>query len=224
MTPDEENDLDAQAGEYVLGVLEEEERRRLALKHGGNPRWAKSVAFWEQALHGLTALADPEEPPPEIWRAIAAKLDREPKVVPLRSLKVWRASTLVSGLAAAAALLFVFFGPQSEPDFVAVLRSAEAQTPEWVATERHGQVFLRSVGGADAPAGKTLELWAIPASSGRPVPVGLIAPQGRFSGKIPGTAGKGDVTLAISVEPEGGSPTGQPTGPVVSVGALIATR
>jgi len=226
MTPDEQNELDAQAGEYVLGVLQEGERRRLALKYSDDPRWAAAVAFWEQALHGLTEMTKPEEPPAEVWRNIAAKLDQERRVVPLRSLAFWRASTLVSGLAAACALLFAMLGPASEsgPDFVAVLRNAEAQTPEWVATERRGKVFLQSIADAAVPVGKTLELWAIPASTGRPVALGLIAAQGRFAGQIPGTARSGAVTLAISVEPEGGSPTGQPTGPVVSVGALIAAR
>jgi anti-sigma-K factor RskA len=32
-----------------------------------------------------------------------------------------------------------------------------------------------------------------------------------------------DATFAVSLEPEGGSPTGAPTGPVVFAGKLIAT-
>jgi len=35
-------------------------------------------------------------------------------------------------------------------------------------------------------------------------------------------APNGDVTLAVSVEPTGGSPTGQPTGPVVYSGKLLS--
>ena len=226
MTPDEQNELDVQAGEYVLGVLDEGERRRVELTYRGNPRWADSVLFWEQALHGLSEMTEPEQPPPEVWYKIAAALDRERKVVPLRPLAFWRASTLVSSLVAACALFFVVLGPAtySGPDFVAVLRGAQAQQLEWVATERGGKVFLQSLTGATAPAGKALELWAIPAGSGRPVPVGLIAAQGRFSGKLPEGARADAVTLAISIEPDGGSPTGQPTGPVVSTGTLISAR
>jgi anti-sigma-K factor RskA len=31
------------------------------------------------------------------------------------------------------------------------------------------------------------------------------------------------ITLAVSVEPIGGSPTGLPTGPVIAAGSLVAT-
>jgi anti-sigma-K factor RskA len=31
-----------------------------------------------------------------------------------------------------------------------------------------------------------------------------------------------DATLAVSLEPPGGSPTGQPTGPVIAAGPLLA--
>jgi anti-sigma-K factor RskA len=33
-----------------------------------------------------------------------------------------------------------------------------------------------------------------------------------------------DTVFAVSLEPEGGSPTGQPTGPVLFTGKLIATE
>ncbi len=34
----------------------------------------------------------------------------------------------------------------------------------------------------------------------------------------------GDTVFAVSLEPEGGSPTGQPTGPVLYTGKLVATE
>ncbi|MGH8337676.1 MAG: anti-sigma factor domain-containing protein, partial [Gammaproteobacteria bacterium] len=69
------------------------------------------------------------------------------------------------------------------------------------------------------------ELWMLP-GSGKPVAMGLMNSEGLASASVSPQViaalanAKG---LAISVEPYGGSPTGQPTGPVVYVGPLVST-
>ena len=76
-----------------------------------------------------------------------------------------------------------------------------------------------------APApDQSLELWAIPAD-GKPISLGVI-PAGS-KGKVElSEAQKAligqPIALAVSLEPKGGSPTGQPTGPVLYQGALAA--
>ncbi len=83
---------------------------------------------------------------------------------------------------------------------------------------------------APAPTGidigaHSAELWVIPAD-GKPRSLGTIAaatpgwtkaPTPALASLAPGA------TLAISVEPLGGSPTGQPTGPVILSGKIAAT-
>ncbi|WP_236197548.1 anti-sigma factor, partial [Pseudomonas glycinae] len=67
-------------------------------------------------------------------------------------------------------------------------------------------------------------MWVIP-SDGKPVSLGVIPPGGDGEIKLGGAqkAFIGEsITLAISLEPEGGSPTGQPTGPVLYQGVLSA--
>jgi anti-sigma-K factor RskA len=67
------------------------------------------------------------------------------------------------------------------------------------------------------------ELWLIPAG-GKPIALGLAA-FGR-SVRLNPKVQIGDparAILAVSMEPLGGSPTGQPTGPVVATGALERT-
>jgi anti-sigma-K factor RskA len=74
------------------------------------------------------------------------------------------------------------------------------------------------------PADKVPELWLIPAGDvphslgvvdvGRPVTI-TIPPALRAAVGL-------NAAVAISVEPPGGSPTGQPTGPVIAKGGISA--
>jgi anti-sigma-K factor RskA len=85
---------------------------------------------------------------------------------------------------------------------------------------RHS-VGLSHISGTRAP-GKDFELWMIEGKN-RPGSMGVIP-----SGVIAHIAVSPDArkklaqgaVLAVSVEPPGGSPTGQPTGPVVATGDL----
>jgi anti-sigma-K factor RskA len=72
---------------------------------------------------------------------------------------------------------------------------------------------------AEAPAGKSYELWAIGDGRKQPESLGIIDKDVQRNVAIsPGTI------LAVSLEPAGGSPTGQPTGPVVYTGKLVPTQ
>jgi len=72
--------------------------------------------------------------------------------------------------------------------------------------------------------GRAPELWLIPAGQ-KPISVGMIMPDkpttlaldAAILLRLGPTA-----ALAVSVEPLGGSPTGQPTGPVIAKGAISA--
>jgi anti-sigma-K factor RskA len=73
----------------------------------------------------------------------------------------------------------------------------------------------------EAPPDKSYELWSIEPNAA-PKSLGLVE-QASLSRALP-VAPTGKATLAISLEPKGGSPTGAPTGPVVFSGALVATE
>ena len=70
--------------------------------------------------------------------------------------------------------------------------------------------------------GRAPELWLIPAGQ-KPISVGMIMPDkpttlvldAALLSQLGPTA-----ALAVSVKPIGGSPTGQPTGPVIAKGAI----
>ncbi len=73
---------------------------------------------------------------------------------------------------------------------------------------------------AAPPNDCAFELWAIAPGAKQPRSLGVIPPDGELRlGVLPPELSEG-ATLAISIEPLGGSPTQQPTGPVVFVGAV----
>jgi anti-sigma-K factor RskA len=75
---------------------------------------------------------------------------------------------------------------------------------------------------ARAPPGKSYELWIIDAKLGAPRSLGVIG-EGAHAANLSAyeTGVVASATYAVTVEPPGGSPTGQPSGPPAFVGKLI---
>jgi anti-sigma-K factor RskA len=77
---------------------------------------------------------------------------------------------------------------------------------------------------AAGPAGHDYELWALP-KGGSPVSLGVLPAVGASSrtlSAIQKQALASSSQVAVSIEPPGGSPTGQPTGDIVFVAPLRA--
>jgi anti-sigma-K factor RskA len=71
---------------------------------------------------------------------------------------------------------------------------------------------------------RAMELWLIPAGD-KPHSLGLIAPGRPVRIEVPRDLVDrigANSALAVSLEPPGGSPTGQPTGPVIASGRLTS--
>jgi anti-sigma-K factor RskA len=83
-----------------------------------------------------------------------------------------------------------------------------------------GKMRVMPVNVAPRP-GHSLELWVI-AGKTPPKSIGLMPAKGAAA--IPGlTLDKlNEMTIAVSLEPKGGSPTGQPTGPVLYSGQMVS--
>ena len=112
-----------------------------------------------------------------------------------------------------------------EASYVAVLSDPRTRQPVLVASADQRGTVLR-VNTLDPKihvAGRSLELWALP-RGGNPRSLGIIGTGNRASLKLVAAADQAlrDVpALAISLEPPGGSPTGQPTGPVLYSGPCV---
>lgn len=222
---------DALAAQYVTGTLRGGARRRFEALLGGHPALRAAVADWQDRLLPLTGVLAPEPPPPQTWARIQQRLWPEPAVAAVpwwRGLAFWRAA---SGLATVAALsLGLLLGnpPGTQPPVVVVLQSTggdPAVAGSVVASfSADGRAAVaRPLARVALQTDRALELWWAPVQ-GKPRSLGLIKSDGVTvlrAGQLPGgLKGSGIDYLAVSVEPPGGSPTGQPTGPVVFYGKL----
>lgn len=230
MADTDRNETDALAAEYVLGQLAGAERRAAEARLTSDPAFRAAVAAWERRLQPLADSAEEAIPPSGVLTAVLARIETSGEtpggnVVSLRrAVRRWRATAAIVG-AAAAVLAGVVVLERTQPlastEFVAVL-TAEGAKPAFVATidTVRGTISVRRVADA-APPGKSYELWAVP-PGGAPRSLGLVQ-QASLSRPLSVTP-SGNLTFAISLEPEGGSPTGAPTGPVVFSGALVPTE
>lgn len=221
-------DRDLLAAEYVLGTLEAQDAEQAAHLLVTDAAFAAAVRDWEGRLAPLAACAPEVTPSPQLWDRIetsmaAAATPAVPpgEVVSLalrRRLRVWQAST-GAALAIAASLAAFVVLREAPPLRVAVLSPTAGAVPVLVATvERDGMLNVRPDGLISVPDDRDLELWALAEGETRPRSLGVLPPAGRqLAARLaPGTQ------LLVSLEPRGGSPTGQPTGPVLYGGRMTA--
>jgi anti-sigma-K factor RskA len=141
-----------------------------------------------------------------------------------RALNRWR---MAAGLASAlAAMLMIFIIsrevsrlPEVRPSYIAAL-NRDGDAPALIARVDFatGHASIRPVE-AETPPGKSLELWYI--CEGRPPrSMGLIG-HDAVKAPLPRDASAKGAMFAVTIEPEGGSITGGPTGPVIYSGHLI---
>jgi anti-sigma-K factor RskA len=215
------------AAEYVLGVLGAEERREVERRLAQEPALASEVAFWEERLGGLADTVAPVSPPQATWSRIETAIGITPRPPSVwQSLAFWRSFGIASATLAAAsiaALAYIGLVPGTRAPLLATLGGSAGQ-PNFVAAVTATGNSLVIVPAALLTADpRAFELWLIPAGETRPRSLGLIQPGQPIRLEIPSDlAGRvtPDATLAVSLEPPGGSPTGQPTGPVIAAGKL----
>jgi anti-sigma-K factor RskA len=224
---------DLTAAEYVLGVLGAEDRRRAEFRIATEPKFAAEVAFWEARLGGLADAVAAVAPPAKVWDGIEARLSASLAPQPERasiwnSLAFWRTFAIASAALAAASmagLVYLARIPSLGPPLVATLDEQSGQ-PGFVAAANPADGSVTIVPAALLTGGEQLsyELWVIP-PGGKPHSLGLVDPKRPVKVTVPPELlphVSADSTLAISLEPAGGSPTGQPTGPVIANGKLAS--
>ncbi len=211
----------ALAGEFVLRLMDDEMHRAFAARVAAEPELARMVRDWEEDLAGLAEAVPEVAPPPRIRQQLRTRLFGADS--PRRSwfgLRLW-------GAVAAAALVAVFVLVQVQtptaPDLVAEIAAEDRGLVLRAAySEDNARLTVDRVAG-DIREGRAQELWLI-AEGAAPVSLGLLTP-GAMSqiavpaGLRPALAG---ATLAVSDEPAGGSPTGQPTGAVLAAGVFVS--
>jgi len=223
---------DAIAAEYVLGVLDAVERQTAAQRIDSDANFARLVDQWDVTLAPLNLGYQPVEPPASVKQAIDRRLFASTaQTGPQRSslwhnLAFWRGLTFAAIAASVIAVAVPLLTPPPAP--VETIRYVASLAPQQsdvhyfaVYDASQGEIGLSHVTGALAP-GRDFELWVIegnqPPQSLGVIPGGqkvLIPVSEELRRKIAAGA-----VFAISLEPQGGSTTGAPTGPVVAAGDL----
>ena len=241
-------ETDALAVDYVLGQLDPAERQAVSARLLRDAALAEAVQGWERRLAPLNELTPVVAPPDHLFAAIEARvmamesttkstteLAKEParadiassaQVIDLTArLRRWRAIAGLTGALAASLAVFTAVREVRQPqNFVAVLQK-DAASPAFILTvDLAGKTFnVRSVSAEPRP-GKSYELWLVSDKFPAPKSLGLLG-QGTFDARRSlapyDPALVSNATFAVSVEPQGGSPSGLPTGPVVYAGKLI---
>ena len=233
---------DRLAAEFVLRLLEGEELAEARRRQRADPSFVRRVDHWEERLAPLLDEVPDEAAPAHVWDRISANLDRaDGKGATIHILRrkanLWRAySATITAIAAALLVVIgldatrkdpVLQAPRTAPatgaaTLVASLASEGGPAAVVITYDPASRSLIATPAVLQGAAGHDHELWVIPAG-GQPRSLGLVATGRSRKIVIPPALLKAlgaDATLAISVEPEGGSPTGQPTGPVVATGQL----
>jgi len=218
------------SGEYVLGVLSAEDRRRVEARMAVDKRFAQQVRRWQTNLSGFSDDYDDVRPPAQLYNKLERRLFRTEESSSGSFGRLWGSVAVWRGLAAAS--LFVaaslglyqlsgtltggpdrpliadLTGQQNAPFNLVVAFDAES-----------GRLSVVPIA-LKQPEPKSLEVWII--DEGKPPQsLGILPDNG--NGEIVVNAdmrrlfaeGK---TIAITVEPYGGAPEGKPTGPIIASG------
>jgi anti-sigma-K factor RskA len=225
---DDRRDL---AAEYALGLLVGDELEAARALVADDPDFRAEVHGWTARLAPLLEEVQAADPPSRLWPAIASATGgATDNIVALkRRVNVWRGISVgMTALAASLAIVLLQPAPQAPvrspaaPMVAMVSDDGKTMTvvANWDPDDR--QLVLAMAGDMPEDPGKAHELWVIP-QGGTPRSLGTMADKPMSRMELAETLAdllSQGATIAISVEPPGGSPTGAPTGPVIASGTL----
>jgi len=250
--PGGEHDRDWLAAEYALGLLEGESLAEAQRRLSDDPDFRREVGGWTGRLAPLLDEVEAAAPPQDLWRRIEPRLAgaggsgtapaaaANDNLAPLqRKLALWRGYGAAATALAASLAFFMVVRPGAAPvpsaptpvspipaagpaPLVAMMESKDSPV-RLVATYEPAtrSLVVMPAAGLTRAAGHSHQLWLIP-DGGAPRPLGIVTPGAPLRLALSGGLAP-DSTLAVSVEPTGGSPTGLPTGPVIAAGKLVRT-
>lgn len=223
------------AGEFVLGLLEPDESAAFERRAEREPAAAAAIAEWRDRLLVLDAAAAPVAPPDALWARIDDALD-EPAAQaapalarrPSRLARFWNDLPVLRGAAlagAAATLALAVFSvatyrdAQRQPQVIAVLLTPDGKPGAVVDVFADGSSYVAPLTDVSVPADRIMQVWTLADPAVGPVSLGLLTEDGSARlrpAALP--APKPRQLYEITLEPDGGSPTGKPTGPILFKG------
>lgn len=270
------NEIEALAGEYVLGTLERDERIAVDLRRRQDAALDRAIRNWERLLGPLSEVVAPIAPPPNLYSKIRAQIGLSSHVISLKTNELalqrraarWKSAAI--GATALAASLAGIIGwretahqretfeqvaslqaaletvkleqkrlleshaielasikaeqAKMPTQYIAVMQSTK-DTPAFLMTlDTNTNMVVVSAIAAPKQKDKTYEVWMVHEKMPKPKSLGVYSEGDMKPMPMDPKADDGMVmnaTYAVSLEPEGGSPTGGPTGPVLFTGKLV---
>lgn len=234
------DDIPALADEYVLGLLDPAEEASVEARLSREPQLAAAIGSARDRFVELDLAAEPMAVPVGLWDRIVADLGSQPSAPAKESrtpepivaataaeaandnaASPWRGRALAA--MAASVLLATGLGVSltrtPEPVVVAVLVSATGEPQALVEDFGDASARVTPLVDFEVPQGRTMQVWTLPSADLGPVSLGLLgaARSALLDGpELPRP--KADQLYEITLEQEGGSPTGRPTGPILVKG------
>lgn len=219
----DEDDV-ALAAEYALRLLNEEDQLILRARVLTDPDFARLVAQWQESLGGMAHAVAPVTPLKTSKPALEKRLFGQTRRRSLWNFAgLWQAVSVAS-IAVAAFLAFTLVNlPEPQPGALYVTELAsenDALRVLAVYNDATNELQISRTSGGPS-SGRSLELWGI-VDGENPVSIGLLpeAANGKLVLPADLEAALDGLVLAVSDEPSGGSPTGQPTGAVLAAAEI----
>jgi anti-sigma-K factor RskA len=239
MTPDRDDSI--LAAEYALGPLEHEVRVSAERRIASDPAFARLVEFWQERFAEFDDTAEEVIPDKGLW----ARIERDianPTSMPRESesgtlyrtwIGLWsnlNALRVAAVSGTIAAVVFAMFGLASlkqahdvaarKPIYVAILiDDATKQAGAVVNAFSDGRVEMIPLSEIDVPKGRVLQIWTLWDRAVGPRSVGIIERARTTWLNLENLPATGvDQLFEITLEPDGGSPIGRPTGPILYKG------
>jgi anti-sigma-K factor RskA len=219
------------AAELALGLLEGDERAAALRRVLADQAFAEEVERWRGRFGDLHAEAPEAEPPAGGLARVEAAINGSEATQANRRAARWRAMAVAASLVAVLLFGTLMLRPGESDSggpvttapalLVASIKPTGPGSPIAVAYDPATK-RLSVAGAALAGADRSAELWVI-ADGAKPRSVGLLSPNDATSIRVRDDIAplfKPTAELAISIEPLGGSPTDQATGPVVAAGII----
>jgi len=238
-----QDDYSELAADYVMGLLDAAEEARAERLMSTDESFARAVGAWRERLADFDASAEPVAPSPALWERIAETIKAAPspdsRVRLWDNIRFWRTAAISGALAASLLMVLAIGGlvtsrqlqtdlaelSRRKPVYVAVLVSdATREAGAIVNAFADGRVELVPLRPIEVPPGKTLQVWTLWDRAVGPKSVGLTGQSRTLQldlKSLPTTVQ--DQLFEITLEPEGGSPIGRPTGPILYKGNTART-
>lgn len=233
-----EERLSGLAERYVLGTMSMRARRRFGQLFDAHESVQTHVYALEALLSPALWALQPVKPSDLIWQRIRHSLKTRPATVQTARPAFSRALVASMALGLVAVSLGWWQAAQRPPEIVvetvteyvtlepklAAFSDSSGQTT-WLASvyAPEKRVDIRLVNLPEAQANKDYQLWILD-GDGVPVSMGLLPQSGNASLALSDAAQdalSSGSTVAVSLEPLGGSPKATPTGPVLYAATLV---